>query len=409
MVKPAPSFIRVGSLCSTLLLLTLTVGCRSINSPARAETPSVRVKLASVESGTVRDTSEFIATLESRRSVTLQPQIDGRLSQILVQPGAEVTAGTPILQINPDRQQAEIASSRAAAASAQADLESARASLIPLEADRRAKASDVALQQQQYDRYSTLYQEGAVSREILDERSNVLENARAELDAAQARIQAQQAIIASKEKVFQQTLAEVSEQSVELDYYQITAPFIGTVGDIPVKVGDYVNPSTQLVTITQNQPLEVNLSVPSERSSDLRQGMIVQLIDQQGNSIGNSQVFFIAPNVNHQSESILIKALFENQEGRLRADQQVLARVIWDERPGVLVPTAAISRLGGKDFIFVAQSQGDTQLVAQQRPIELGEIAGSNYQVITGLKPGERIVVSGIQQLSDGTPIAPES
>jgi multidrug efflux pump subunit AcrA (membrane-fusion protein) len=365
--------------------------------------------LAFVRSGTIRETSEFIGTLESRRSLTLQPQINGRVSQILVQPGVEVTAGTPLIQINPARQQAAITSSRAAAASAQADLESARASLIPLEADRRAKASDVALQQQQYDRYSTLYREGAISRESLDERSNVLENAKAELDAAKARIKAQQAIIISKEKVFQQTLADVSGQSVELDYYQITAPFTGTVGDIPVKIGDYVNPSTQLVTVTQNQPLEVNLSVPSERASNLRQGMTVQLLDQRGNLIGNSQVFFIAPNVNNQSESILIKALFENREGRLRADQQVLARVIWDERPGVLVPTVAVSRLGGKDFIFVAQSQGNAEWIAQQRPIALGEIEGSNYQVIKGLKPGERIVVSGIQRLSNGTPIAPES
>lgn len=400
---------RSSYLFPALLLLTFAGACRSVDPPASAESASVRVKLAFVRSGTIRETSEFIGTLESRRSLTLQPQINGRVSQILVQPGVEVTAGTPLIQINPARQQAAITSSRAAAASAQADLESARASLIPLEADRRAKASDVALQQQQYDRYSTLYREGAISRESLDERSNVLENAKAELDAAKARIKAQQAIIISKEKVFQQTLADVSGQSVELDYYQITAPFTGTVGDIPVKIGDYVNPSTQLVTVTQNQPLEVNLSVPSERASNLRQGMTVQLLDQRGNLIGNSQVFFIAPNVNNQSESILIKALFENREGRLRADQQVLARVIWDERPGVLVPTVAISRLGGKDFIFVAQSQGNAEWIAQQRPIALGEIEGSNYQVIKGLKPGERIVVSGIQRLSNGTPIAPES
>nr|WP_322720099.1 HlyD family efflux transporter periplasmic adaptor subunit [Nostoc sp. ChiQUE02]MDZ8233156.1 HlyD family efflux transporter periplasmic adaptor subunit [Nostoc sp. ChiQUE02] len=178
-----------------------------------------------------------------------------------------------------DRQQAEIASSRAAAASAQADVESAKASLIPLEADRRAKASDVTLQQQQYDRYSTLYQEGAVSQEVLDGRRNNLDNAKAELDAAKARIEAQRSIVASKEKVFQQTSANVRGQQVELQYYQIIAPFAGTIGNIPTKVGDYVSPSTQLATITQNHPLEVNLSVPSERAANLRPGMTVQLIN----------------------------------------------------------------------------------------------------------------------------------
>jgi multidrug efflux pump subunit AcrA (membrane-fusion protein) len=316
--------------------------------------------------------------------------------------------GTPLIQINPDRQQAEITSSRAAAASAQADVESAKASLIPLEADRRAKASDVALQQQQHDRYSTLYQEGAVSQEVLDGRRNNLDNAKAELDAAKARIEAQRSIIASKEKVFQQTAANVRGQQVELQYYQIIAPFAGTIGNIPTKVGDYVSPSTQLATITQNHPLEVNLSVPSERAADLRPGMTVQLINQQGKLIGNSQVFFISPNVNNQSESISIKALYTNPDGRLRADQQVLSRVIWDERPGVLVPTAAISRLGGKDFVFVAQ-KADTYLVARQRPVILGEVEDGNYQVIEGLKPGEQIVVSGLQQLSDGTAILSEA
>lgn len=137
--------------------------------------------------------------------------------------------------------------------------------------------------------------------------------------------------------------------------------------------------------------------------------MTVQLMNQQGKLIGNSKVFFISPNINQQTESILIKTLFENAEGRLRADQQVSARMIWDERPGVLVPTPAVSRLGGQDFIFVAQSQGDAQLVARQKLIKLGNIEGSHYQVMEGLKPGERIVVSRVQQLSDGTAIAPES
>ncbi|WP_292877340.1 efflux RND transporter periplasmic adaptor subunit [Nostoc sp. NMS1] len=402
----------VSYLFSTVLILTFAGACHSVDSNAKAEkaqaTAAVRVKLASVQAGKVRNTSEFIGRLESRRSIALHPQVDGRVAQIFVQPGIEVAVGTPLIQINPDRQQAEITSSRAAAASAQADVESAKASLIPLEADRRAKASDVALQQQQCDRYSTLYQEGAVSQEVLDGRRNNLDNAKAELDAAKARIEAQRSIIASKEKVFQQTAANVRGQQVELQYYQIIAPFAGTIGNIPTKVGDYVSPSTQLATITQNHPLEVNLSVPSERAADLRPGMTVQLINQQGKLIGNSQVFFISPNVNNQSESISIKALYTNPDGRLRADQQVLSRVIWDERPGVLVPTAAISRLGGKDFVFVAQ-KADTDLVARQRPVILGEVEDGNYQVIEGLKPGEQIVVSGLQQLSDGTAILSEA
>ncbi len=401
---------KLSYLFSTILLLALTTACRATKPSDHAEgPPATRVKLASVQSGTIRETSDLIGRAESRRSVTLQPQINGRVSQIFIQPGAAVTKGTPLIQVDPDQQQTQVVSSRAGAAAAQADLDNAKASLIPLEADRRAKVSNVGLQQQQYDRYSVLYQQGAVSLQVLDQRRNSLETAKAELDAAIARIQVQGSVIANKRKLLQQAQANLSGQQVQLQYYQITAPFTSTVGNIPVKIGDYVNSSTQLITVTQNQPLEVNISVPSERAPDLHLGMVVQLINQQGKLIGNSKVFFISPTVNQQTESILIKALFENAAMCLRADQQVSARIIWDERPGVLVPTAAVSHLGGQDFIFVAQSEGKSQLVARQKPIKLGDIEGSNYQVMEGLKPGERIVVSGLGQLSEGAEIAPES
>lgn len=400
---------KLNYLFSTILLLALTTACRAKPAANALEAPATRVKLATVKLGTIRETSDLIGRVESRRSVTLQPQINGRVSQIFIQPGAAVTQGTPLIQVNPDQQQTQVISYRAAAAAAQADLNNARASLIPLEADHRAKVSNLDLQKQEYERYSLLYQQGAVSRDVLDQRRNSFETAKAELDAAIARIQVQGAVIANKGKLLQQAQANVSGQKVELQYYQISAPFTGTVGNIPVKIGDYVNTSTQLVTVTQNQPLEVNISVPSERARDLHLGMVVQLIDQQGKLIGNSKVFFISPNINQQTESILIKALFENAAMRLRADQQVSARIIWDERPGVLVPTAAVSHLGGQDFIFVAQSKGKSQLVARQKPIKLGDIEGSNYQVMAGLKPGERIVISGVQQLSEGAAIAPES
>ena len=401
---------KVGYLFSTILFLALTTACQATKPSAHAEeAPAIRVKLASVQLGIIRETSDLIGRSESRQSVTLQPQINGRVSQIFIQPGAAVTKSTLLIQVDPDRQQTQVVSSRAAEAAAQADLDNAKASLIPLEADRRAKVSNVDLQQQQYERYSVLYKQGAVSRDVLDQRRNGLETAKAELDAAIARLQVQGSVIANKKKLLQQAQANVSGQKVELQYYQITAPFAGTIGNIPVKVGDYVTPSTQLVTITQNQPLEVNVSVPSERAFNLHSGMTVQLMNQQGKLIGNSKVFFISPNVNQQSESILIKTLFENAEGRLRADQQVTVRIIWDERPGILVPTAAVTRLGGQSFIFVAHSAGKSQLIARQKPIKLGDIEGSNYQVWEGLQTGERIVVSGVQQLSEGAAIAPES
>lgn len=100
---------------------------------------------------------------------------------------------------------------------------------------------------------------------------------------------------------------------------------------------------------------------------------------------------------------------FNNGTNQLRANQFVRARLIWSSRSGVLVPTSAISRLGGQDFIFVAEEisvNGKPQLIANQKPIKLGKITGNKQEVLEGLTPKDKIVVSGILQLQNGAPIA---
>jgi multidrug efflux pump subunit AcrA (membrane-fusion protein) len=84
-------------------------------------------------------------------------------------------------------------------------------------------------------------------------------------------------------------------------------------------------------------------------------------------------------------------------------------KVIWNTRPGILIPTTAISRVAGENFVFVAEGQGPSKLIARQKPVKLGEIQGNKYRVLEGLKQGEKIVVSGLLNLTDGAPIIPES
>lgn len=391
------------------LLLSLLAACSNHSAETKQSSAGVPVQLATVESGTLNDTSEYVGYLESRRSVTLQPQIDGQVSEILVRAGDRVQQGAILLRINPDRQQASVSSVLAAAASSQAELENAKQVLRAREADQRSRLSDLKFQQQQYQRYSQLGKEGAVSLQVIDQYRNSYDAARAAMEAIQADIQAQKASIARLNRNVQQAQANINQQQVELQYYTITAPFTGTVGNIPAKVGDYVNQSTRLLTVTQNQPLEVNVSIPSEKSSPLETGMTIQLIDPQGQAVGNSKIFFISPNVNTQSQSVLVKSLYENPDNRLRADQQVRARVIWSRKPGILIPTAAISRIAGQNFVFVVQEQDKSKLVAKQTPVKLGTIQGNSYQVVDGLQSGDRIVTSGILKLSDGTAIVPES
>lgn len=374
-----------------------------------SQPPGVQVAVAPVQSGTIAETSDYVASIQSRKSVTLQPQIDGRIEEIFVQPGTFVKAGTPIMQINPAEQQAAVTSASAAADASRAAIENQRATLRSLQAERQSSVSNLRFAQQQYQRYASLYREGAVTRQQLDEYTDTQQAAQASLGQIDARIKAQQAAIAQAEQTYEQSLANVKEQQVQLQYFRVTAPFSGTVGNIPVKVGDRVTTTTNLANLTENQNLEVNVSVPIERAPDLRVGMPVELLNGQGEVVGTSRIFFISPSVSNDTQSVLVKASYTNDTGNLRADQFIRARVVWDRRPGVLVPTIAISRIAGQDFVFVAQQNENSQMVAQQKPVKLGEIQGNNYQVIEGLKPGDEIVTSGIQKLTNGAPIVPES
>ncbi|MEH2233434.1 MAG: efflux RND transporter periplasmic adaptor subunit [Nostoc sp.] len=381
----------------------------SAPSTANAQPQGVRVKISTVQSGIIEESSDFIASLKSLRSVTLQPRMQGQVTQILVKSGDPVVEGTAILQVDPTRP-AGISGSNTVPQTFLMQLANARATLKSLETERPSYVANLQLYQQNYDKFVSLAEQGAVSRQTSNQFANRLANAKTSLDAIDSRIQAQRAAILQAEKSLQQSNVNTQTQQPQSD--KITAPFSGTVGNIPVKVGDLVNTSTPLVNITQNRPLEVNISVPLQQGPQLRKGMPVEVMNTQGQKLGRSRIFFIAPNASNETQTILIKALFDNINGQLRADQLVRARVFWNQRPGVLIPTTAMTRVGGDTFVYVVETetspQGVSQQVARQRRVKLGEIKGNNYQVIEGLQPEDKIIISGLLNLRDGVAIVPE-
>ncbi|MEH1800647.1 MAG: efflux RND transporter periplasmic adaptor subunit [Nostoc sp.] len=382
----------------------------SAPSTANAQPQGVRVKISTVQSGIIEESSDFIASLKSQRSVTLQPRIQGQVTQILVKSGDSVAEGAAILQVDRTPQSA-IALKNTVPPAFLMQLANARATLKSLEAERPSYVANVQLYQQNYEKFVTLAQEGAVSRQTSNQFANRLANAKTSLNAIDSRIQAQRATILQAEKSLQQSNLNTQTQQPQSD--KITAPFNGTVGNIPVKVGDLVNTSTPLVNITQNRPLEVNISVPLQQGPQLRKGMPVEVMNTQGQKLGRSRIFFIAPNASNETQTILIKTLFDNRNGQLRADQLVRTRVFWNQRPGVLIPTTAMTRVGGDTFVYVVETetspQGVSQQVARQRRVKLGEIKGNNYQVIEGLQPEDKVIISGLLNLRDGVAIVPES
>ncbi len=399
------------------LLLTLGFGAwrwwetNQVEAEAAPQTQAAPVRLTTVETSTVQDASEFVGNLESARSVTLRPEIQGRVSRILVTEGSRVAARTPLIQLDAEQQTAQVTGLQAAVTVAIASRNNANAQLRAARAERGSATAEVALQQEQYRRISRLAAEGAVARQQLDLVVRDRASAISQLNAVDEQIRAAQAGVAEAEAAVQQAQANVRAASSLLGNATIAAPSAGIVGDIPVRVGDVVTPSSIVTTITQNDSLDLNLNIPAERRASLRTGLVVELMDIQGNRLTTGRISFVSPQVENNAQSILAKATFANPQGTLRDGLNVRARVIWDERPGILVPTPAITRQAGQAFVYVAQPPTDEQsaasLVAQQVPVQVGEIQNNRYPVLEGLQAGDRVVVSGTQNLTNGAPIQP--
>ncbi|NEQ22287.1 MAG: efflux RND transporter periplasmic adaptor subunit, partial [Microcoleus sp. SIO2G3] len=327
---------------------------RSDPLPASAmQGQAAPVEIETAQTGRVQEASEFVGSLTSRQSLNLTPEIEGRVARIFVRSGDRVAAGTPILLLSPDQRQAEFASVLASINSARAIRANAVSQIQALQAERVASIAELELQTTQRNRIASLVESGALAQQQLDIVERDRRTAQSNLRAIDQRIQAARASLAEAEAGLAQAQANASSSNAQLQDTLVRAPFAGTVGDIPVRLGQVVDTDDTLTSVTANDTLELEIAIPIERSADLRTGQRVELSDAQGRAIATGQINFTSPQVNPTAQSILVKAQFANPNGRLLNGQFVRARVIWNERSGILVPTAAISRLGGETFVFV--------------------------------------------------------
>jgi RND family efflux transporter MFP subunit len=355
--------------CQRILagLLIFTAAACGGNAPAdgaAAALPPTDVQTVTLEPKPVPKSSEFAATVRSLRSTTVQPQVDGFVRQIFVKSGDRVAAGAPLVQIDPDLPQA---------------------TLRTTESQRAAREADLTLARQQLDRMRALLKAGAVSQSQLDE-------AEATHTAAEAQLKALD--------------AQIRENQVELQYYRVTAPTAGVIGEIPIRAGDRVTTGTAITTIDQPEGLEAYINVPLERASELKLGLTVELLDADGKVIASNPVTFVAPRADDGTQTVLVKATLTRAPPGLRAMQYVRTRLIWSREAALTVPVLAVNRLAGQHFVFIAEPSGQG-FVARQKPVTLGEVIGEDYIVNGGLQPGQRVIVSNLQKIGDGAPVKP--
>lgn len=415
--------------------LILTTGCAQEQNQANAP-QALPVKLETLQQTSLINSSQFVGSLEATNTVNLAPRISGRVLQILVPSGTVVTRGTPLVLLEPEQQQEEVNAREARVQAARADLAATQSQLISAEAQKaqaeanllRAKAelenvnANLDLAQTNFARAQFLVEEGVVSQQELDNRTNELKTSQASVDAQLKTINAQEQALQAAIQGIQQAKANIVRAEaqvgaaegdlgvarVSLNDNQVLAPVDGVVGDYIPQVGDFVNVGQVLTVLTDNREFDLRIFVPVEQRSLLKLGLLVEIIDGGGAGEGiTGKITFVSPNVDQTTQSILAKVTFPN-DGILRNGQFVTVRIIWNEQPGILVPTIAVSTLGSQRFVFVAE-QADSGLVAKQTPIQVGPIQGQAYQVISGLEPGDQIAVSRILDLSDGRPIQPDN
>jgi RND family efflux transporter MFP subunit len=322
------------------------------------------VQTAAVALAPVPQTSEYVATIKSRRSATLQPQVDGRLTEIRVRSGDHVKAGDLLMEIDPRHELATVESQRAT---------------------ERQKKALYDYNTAEIERQRKLFEAGITSRDAYEQARQAYENAKADYESAVE-------------------LRKTQEE--QLAYYTVRAPFDGVVGDIPVHVGDYVVPSTMLTTVDENKDLEAYIYVPTERSSQARLGLDVELMDTSGKLLEKTKIDFLSPQVDSSLQEILVKAPVHFSPEILRNAEMIKARVVWSTTPMVVVPVLAVVRQGGQSFVFVAQQQNG-HFMARQTAVTLGDTVGNTYSVSSGLKTGDRVIVSGTQFLVNDMPVLP--
>ena len=364
---PAPSTrpARAGLLPLTLALPLVLTGCGSPKPPPVAATP---VRLVPVQAVPFLDAVDVQSTLEAIREVKLAPEIAGRIVAMPMAEGEPVRPGQPLFAMDQ----------------------------IQLQASVNADAAEARKDRVNAERYIFLNQQGAVS---------------------------------SKDRDFYVTQAIQSRDKLRanvanLGYKNVLSPIGGIVGNINYKLGDVVQAGSVITSIVDNSRLWVRIDVPGEQAYRVRPGMpvVLKAPDEPRRLLARGAVSFVAPSIDKDKQTLLVKATFANGDGALRNGQRVNATLVFSQAPSLAVPQQAVLLQAGQPFVFVAVSPevASQQLgrrlepppppglpVALQVPVSLGTLQHGAYAVRGGLNAGDRVILGNLFQLRSGLPVRP--
>lgn len=365
--------------CPRLPHAALIIVLMLIGTPGFAQSPPSRpapaVIVERIERREVSEPSEFIARVEAIEAVDIRARVQGFLRTVAFEAGQAVREGQLLFEIEPDSYQAALASAQAQLSRAEAAREGARRSLA---------------------RTQELAQRGTAAQAVLDDARTAFDIARADVEAARAT----------------QRNAELN-----LSYTTMTAPIAGEIGRALYTQGNLVGPdSGPLARIVQLDPIRVVFSVAEGLIVTVRQraatddaldtdALQLTLRLPNGSHYPHAgHIDHIASEVNPQTGTVAVRIVFPNPDRLLMPNQSVTLFAREGESPVLpVVPQTAVLQDRDGRFVYLL---ADDDTVLRQR-IQTAARVGNGWAVTQGLSGGERVVVQGIQRLSEGMVVQP--
>jgi RND family efflux transporter MFP subunit len=419
-------------LSAGLAILVLLLGLEACRrSPEVAATPKpAAVTVVAAAQLRVPVYGQYIGQTEAVKTVEVRARVEGFIERQVAPDGADVKVGDLLFVIDPRPFEVALRQAQANVARDIAQLRQTEATLVQREADvQQAQANldrDLAQLENartQERRYRTLLQKELIAAEQYDQlRTNMtaldatVQADRAALDNAKAALGAARATIDNARAVIRADEAAVDNAQIQLGYTTIRSPLDGRMGRAEVNVGSLVGrlESTLLATVSTLDPMYVNFSVSEREALSVWRrrtetpaqpgisGISITLPDDSAYPHGG-RLDFVDRAVDPRTGTLALRATFPNPARLLRPGQYTRLRVLLEAREALVVPQAAIQESQGSASLFVV---GADQTV-QVRTVRMGPRFGPLWVVEEGVKPGERVVVKGLQQVRAGMRVEP--
>jgi RND family efflux transporter MFP subunit len=400
-------------------LLIMAPGCSKKTDTAAATAPP-EVEVTDVQQKDVPIYGEWIGTLDGLVNADIKAQVSGYLLEQAYKEGTFVKKGQLLFQIDARPFQAVVDQAEGQLAQAQGQLEQARAQLLQAEAQVAVAQANQRRTQLDVDRYTPLAQQQAITQQDLD---NATENnlaAKAQVQSATAQVATARAQITAANATVQSAKASVETAQINLGFTHLTSPIDGIPGIAELQVGALVSPaSSKITTVSTLDPIKVYFTVSEQEYLDFhrrystpdtldaeRKQLRFELILADGTVDPQHGTFdFADREVDVKTGAIRVAALFPNPGDNLRPGQYARVRFSIRTTPGaLLVPQRAVNELQGSYQIAVVNPDNKVNI----RLVTVGDKIGNQWIISSGVKPGERVVVEGVQKVRQGIQVNPK-